>query len=128
MDNNYLSIKKEEIEVGEKSGILIIDFSKETAELISSFKIEQKEVSKRKNETNSKYLLKLDSLNVNHKELQESLLKKKEEIEENYQLELVTIEELKISENTILNKSIENIEKDYVVQTENLLKEYESKM
>lgn len=126
MEKNYLVIKNEEIEVGEKTRILIIDFSKETDELISSFKIEQKEVSKRKNETNSKYQLKLDSLKESHKENLASLLEKKEEIKENYNVELETIEALKSSENTNLNKSLEDIEKDYLAQEENLLKEYES--
>ena len=125
MEENYLMIKNDEIEVGEKSGILVIDFSKDTKELISSFKIEQKEIAKRKNETNDKYILKLDSLNESHKEHLDSFQKKKDEIEANYEKELVTIEALRSSEKAALEKSIEDIKKDYLDKTESLQKEYE---
>ena len=126
MDDNYLIIKNQEIEVGEKSGVLIVDFSKNTDDLISNFKIEQKEVSKRKNETNSKCLDKLDSLNASHKDHLESLHKLKVEIEDNYNEELEDLESLKTNESNSLNKSLEDIEKDYVTQTKSLLEEYEA--
>lgn len=125
LNENYLGVQKKEIEVDKISVKLGKDFAKNTAKFARDFKAEQKDITKQKNTIKSKYKTNLDSIKKQHDKNLEVLLKSKEEVEENHSNDVEKALALIGSENSKINKEIEEIENEYLKQVEGARKEYE---
>jgi len=128
LHSNYYEVQIKELEIEEKSKVLLDSFSKNTATHLKNLNIQQKEVVTQKKQTKIKFKKNLDNIVVDYNKHLEDISKNMEQIINDNLNEIEIAKAVKESEVGKHNKVIEEFEKENVKETESILNRYKDEV